>query len=121
MPMKRHGATPEEDIIEWIERMGFTPETMSDIWEARTALGRMLEDTTQYPGTDAQKRAMDWAVRNVYRPMHEAGVRPFIRITREGVGEIRYGIKGLRGGYTWEHAREIIQQRTGVWIKWIPY
>jgi len=116
--MKRHGATPEEDIIEWVERMGFTPEDMTDIWSARSALARILEGTVQYPGTARQMRAMDWAVREVYRPMHEAGVRPTLAYHPAGYWDVRYAVRGERGLYGWEKAQEFIRQRTGVQIRW---
>ncbi|MBA7484952.1 hypothetical protein ES707_20483 [subsurface metagenome] len=119
---KRHGTTPEEDVLDWFSRMDFTPEEYTDIWSARRALAEQLEGTAQYPGTAAQKRATDWYVTNVSRPSLQAGVRATLGWHPLGYWEKRYAISGLRGLFGWERARGIIFERTGIMpaYPWAP-
>jgi hypothetical protein len=118
---KRKGGTPEADIMDWLARMDFSPEAMSNIWEAHKELARQLEGTGQYPPSAAQLRAVNFAVETVYAPMQEAGVRGALAWRAGGYWEVGYAIKGLRGLYGWERASSIIEARTGTSIQYRPY
>lgn len=111
---KRAGGTPEEDVLDWFNRMDFTPEELIDIWSARSALARQLEGSGQYPGTAAQMRAVDWYVENVSRPSMQAGIRATLGWHPLGYWETRYAIRGLPGLFGWTRAKSIIFERTGV-------
>jgi len=111
---RRQGETPEEDVLEWFNRMDFDPEELTDIWSARSAVARQLEGTGQYPASAAQMRAADWYVQSVARPSMQAGVRATIGWHPLGYYEQRYAISGLRGLYGWERTKGIIQERTGI-------
>jgi len=111
---KRTGGTPEEDLMDWFSRMDFAPEELEDIWTARQALARQLEGSSQYPGTAAQLRGVDWYVQSVARPTLQAGVRATMAWNVQGYWELRYAVRGAAGLWSWEHAKDFILERTGV-------
>jgi len=123
---KRKGPTPEQDIIEFFERMGLTPEGATDIYEARRQLTGLLEgspqyETTGYGLTAAQLRTVDNYVYQVAAPMNAAGVRATIGWNVQGYYEVRYIVAGQRGLWGWNAARDFIYERTHISIGTEPW
>ena len=104
----------EESYLDWFWNMDFTPEELTDIWSARSALARSLSGSPQYPGTAAQMDRVDWYVHNVSRPSIMAGVRQTMGYHPAGYYEPRYVISGLKGLFGWTATKAIIQARTGI-------
>jgi len=104
----------EENYLDWFWNMDFTPEELTDIWSARSALSRQTELAGRPLPTRSQMSRVDWYVHNVSRPSIIAGVRQTLGWNIQGYWEPRYVITGIRGLFGWPATRSIIQQRTGI-------
>jgi len=104
----------EESYLDWFWNMDFTPEELTNIWSARSALARSLSGTIQYPGNADQMARVDWYIQTVSRPAIMAGVRQTMGWNVQGYWEPRYSISGIKGLFGWARTKEIIYERTRI-------
>lgn len=94
--------TPDEKIADWLQRMDVPLEDKATIEAFKTYLE---EEFGWY--TDAQKEALTSALR-IETSFEEHGIRP-VTITYPWGKELRYGVQGMPGLWSWESVQAIME------------
>lgn len=95
----------------WLTR----EEVPIDAYSSKEAMADFLSKRRlrkgEFPLSERQVQAL-WDNSPTIRRWLEPGIRPYQFKSTIGTGQ-RYGIKGMRGSFGLQRAREIYQQRTG--------